>query len=63
MLTDQDLHSDIFVMAIDRAGNTRVEKISAPYPLPWYEKYEDWFILMLVIVAGYFSLKKFAWKK
>ena len=63
VLTDQKLHSDISVKATDRAGNIRVEKIAATYPLPWYEKYEDWFILIAVIVAGYFSLRKFLWKK
>jgi hypothetical protein len=49
VLTDQDLHSNIFVKAIDNAGNVRVVKLSPKNPLAWYANLENWFIIVLVI--------------
>lgn len=39
LLEDQELHSYVFVLAIDRQGNERVIKVYPRYPLPWTERY------------------------
>jgi len=50
VLADQNLRSVIWVKAIDRAGNERVEKLPPQNPLPWYENYDMWAILFVVIL-------------
>ena len=61
MLADQGLRSDIFVKAVDKAGNRRIAKLSSQKPLLWYENYENFGILMLVIMAFIFG--RFLWRK
>jgi len=52
-LRDQKLKSYIFVKAVDKAGNVRIEKILPRNPLRWYENYENWIILILGLVIAY----------
>ena len=49
ILSDQELHSYIYVRAIDNVGNERIAKLSPKNPIPWYANVEDWFIIVLVI--------------
>ena len=60
-LRDQKLRSYIFVKAVDKVGNTRVEQISPRNPLRWYENYENWLIIILGFVMAY-AIKKFLWR-
>jgi len=59
-LRDQKLKSYIFVKAVDKAGNVRIEKILPQNPLRWYENYENWIIIILGLVIAY-AIKKFLW--
>ena len=61
-LRDQKLRSYIFVKAVDKAGNVRIEKILPRNPLRWYENYENWIIIILGLVIAY-AIKKFLWKR
>jgi hypothetical protein len=60
VLTDQELKSNIFVRAIDKAGNERIVKLTPENPIPWYENFEEWFIIISVLIAAliYFFLTK-----
>lgn len=62
ILTDQDLHSYIYVRAVDKAGNERIVRISPPEALPFYANFEFLFILAVVILAIYYNRKKI-WEK
>ncbi len=62
ILQDQELRSYVFVKTVDKAGNTRVEKISPQNPLHWYENYENWLILILGFTVAY-VIKKFLWTR
>ena len=52
-LRDQKLKSYIFVKAIDKAGNVRIEKILPRNPLRWYENSENWIIIIVVAFVLY----------
>lgn len=51
LLSDQRLHHDIYIRAIDRAGNERIEKVEAPAGHLWYLSPIFWGILLIAIVA------------
>src|SRR3989344_1106043 len=61
-LRDQKLKSYIFVKAVDKAGNVRIEKIPPQNPLKWYENYENWIILIVGVLALLLAVKKL-WRK
>ena len=60
LLIDQELQSNIFVKAYDKAGNVRIVKLSPKNPISWYANFENWFITMSVIATAliYFFLSK-----
>jgi len=62
VLQDQELRSYVFVKAVDKAVNTRVEQISPRNPLGWYENYENWLIIILGLAIAY-VVKKLLWRK
>jgi hypothetical protein len=45
LLRDQDLHSYIYVKAVDHAGNAQIAQIPPEHPLPWYTSYEYWLLI------------------
>lgn len=49
LLTDQGLGSNIYVKAVDMAGNERVEMVKARYPTRWYEDWIVYAIILLII--------------
>ncbi len=53
-LVDQELHSFVFVIAVDRQGNERIIKVFPRNPLPWFQVYGKQLgvILVLGIVGG-----------
>jgi len=53
LLKDQKLRSYIYVKAVDRAGNERIVYLNPKYPLKWYEKWENWSIIMLILIFIY----------
>lgn len=61
ILQDQELRSYIFVKAVDKAGNVRIEKISPQNPLSWYENYENWITILIVFSILYLVYR--VWKR
>ncbi len=56
-LKNQELNQDIFVKAVDKAGNERVVKVLALYDKAWYENF--WFyVIMISVVISLFLGKK-----
>lgn len=53
ILEDQALRSSIYVKAIDRAGNERIVTVPPPKPLPWYENYLIWGIIIIGSIVAY----------
>jgi len=63
LLKDQKLRSYIYVKAVDKAGNERIVVVEPRYPLKWYEKWEIWGIIVLLVVLIFYILRKFLWQK
>ena len=51
LLQDQDLHHAITVKAVDKSGNERLARLSAPEGALWYESLIFWGIIGGVLVA------------
>jgi hypothetical protein len=62
LLKDQKLQSYIYVKAVDKAGNERIIIVSPKNPLKWYEKFENWVIIILLAVLVFYILRKILWK-
>ncbi len=62
ILEDQELHSFVFITAIDRQGNERVIKVFPKNDSPWWFRYgNDVLILagiIVIILAGYWYYKR-----
>lgn len=50
LLKDQKLHSYIYVKAVDKAGNERIEMLPPQKPLAWYENELMWVIIILGLI-------------
>ncbi len=50
LLSDQTLSSFVFVRAVDKAGNVRLEKMSPLYPQKFYQSIFFWIIILLLCV-------------
>lgn len=50
VLQDQELHSHIYVLAIDRQGNERVIRVFPRKPLPWFGQYKSDLIIIGVVI-------------
>ncbi|MBU4257208.1 cohesin domain-containing protein [Patescibacteria group bacterium] len=57
LLEDQELRSYIYIKAVDKAGNERIETIFPRNPLKWYENYLIWGIIILGAVITYWMIK------
>lgn len=60
-LTDQNLHSFIYVIAVDRQGNERIIKVFPRKPLSWFELYGVEVViglLLLIIIVGFYSRRR-----
>ena len=62
LLTDQNLESTIYVKAVDKSGNERIEMISPKHPIAFYANLDNWFILVLIITFLWLY-KNLVWKK
>lgn len=51
-LKDQELHSYIYVIAIDRQGNERVIKVFPRVPLVWWQKFPIVFATIVVVMVA-----------
>jgi hypothetical protein len=61
VLSDQELKSIIWVKAVDKAGNERIEKLPPQNPLEWYENYDNWaalFVIKLLLIALYAAARR-----
>lgn len=58
-LKDQGLHKDIWIKAVDKAGNVRVSIIPAKKPLAWYLQGELWVIIVFVLYLWILLRKHF----
>jgi len=47
LLQDQALRSYIYVKAVDRAGNERIETIESQHPVRWHDNWWIWIIIIL----------------
>ena len=63
LLKDQKLQSYIYVKAVDKAGNERIIIVPPRNPLKWYEKFENWVIIILLAVLVFYILRKILWQK
>ncbi len=67
ILKRQELDVDIYIRAVDKAGNIRVEIIDAPNKSPWYKKiniYVIIYIIIAIIILAIISRGiKIKWKK
>jgi len=50
ILKDQNLQSYIYVKAVDNDGNERIAIVKPRYPMKWYEIWENWVILIMVVI-------------
>ncbi|MGB9609038.1 MAG: hypothetical protein ACPL3E_01535 [Minisyncoccia bacterium] len=57
ILKDQKLQSDIYVKAVDKAGNEKIAFIPAKNPIKWYENIENWIIIILGLLIVIFIFK------
>lgn len=57
LLRNQNLNKNIFVKAVDKAGNERIAVLSSQKPLQWYENYFITGIIMLGIVVAHRMIK------
>ena len=53
VLKDQGLRSYIYVKAVDRKGNERIETVEPQHPVRWYENWWIWIIIILIIIVVY----------
>lgn len=58
ILTDQKLKSFIYIKAVDKFGNERIEIIPPKNPQKWYENYIFWIIISILILIIYALIKK-----
>jgi hypothetical protein len=58
LLKDQERRSYVWIKAVDKAGNQRIERIRPQYPLRWYENYENWIIIVLGLIVAYAGYKE-----
>ena len=56
LLSDQKLESYIFIKAVDKSGNKRIETISPRNPIIWYKNPN-----MLIMIIGYLLLIAAIW--
>lgn len=54
LLDDQELTRFIYIKAVDRSGNERIEIVPPRYPRAWYESRLNWSILIISILLAYF---------
>ena len=62
ILKDQELRSYIYVKAVDKAGNERLVEVMPKYPIKWYENYENWFIIIIMLVIITYIIRRFSWR-
>ncbi|MEW5805156.1 MAG: cohesin domain-containing protein [Patescibacteria group bacterium] len=58
LLRDQSLKSEIYVKAVDKAGNERIVKLAPENKISWYQDYSLWFIIILSVSAALYSIDK-----
>ncbi len=56
-IKNQKLDGDIFIKAVDKAGNERVVKVLAFYPKAWYKKYEFYAIIITALIIFWLAYK------
>ncbi len=62
LLQNQNLDKKIFVKAVDKSGNVRIEVFRPPRLRPWYKNYSILIILIVGIAFLYF-IRRILWKK
>ncbi len=61
LLRDQKLTSYIYVKAVDKARNERIEMLPPQKVLPWYRIYQNYLIYGIIAVMAFFSY--LIWRK
>jgi len=62
LLTDQELKSYVYIKAVDKAGNERVEVLSPAVVAKNYENYQNLAIIILGLIISLF-VGRFLWQK
>lgn len=60
ILQDQKMHSNIYVKAIDRAGNERISSLIIVRPSRWYTNLNFWAIILSAIILLILSRRTYA---
>jgi hypothetical protein len=55
-LHDQKMHSYIYVRAIDKNNNARVEMLGPVSPLPWYERSGSYILVSIIVLIIFIGL-------
>jgi len=63
LLQSQKLDKKIFVKAVDKNGNERIEILYPPHWYPWYENYWIFGILIIGALAIFYIVRKILWQK
>ncbi|MBU6447629.1 cohesin domain-containing protein [Patescibacteria group bacterium] len=50
LIKNQKLNSPIYVKAVDKSGNIRIERVAAKNPLPWYENIALYVIIAVIVL-------------
>lgn len=58
VLKDQKLRNYVYIKAIDKAGNERIEFLPPQNPFKWYEDWLWWGIIAVGIIFGYVIRRK-----
>ena len=59
VLSDQNLASNIYIKATDKAGNERFESIPALHPKPWYVRVGGYILVVILALLILYAFKKF----
>ncbi len=63
LLQDQTLQSYVYIKAVDKAGNERVEVINpAVNPSPWYQNYQN-LVIIIISCLIFLLIASYLWKK
>lgn len=52
VVVDQKLQHEIYVKAIDKAGNEKVSVMTAPNAVSWYENYIIWIVILALAISS-----------
>jgi hypothetical protein len=58
VIKDQDLRSYVYIKAVDNEGNKRVAIVEPQNPMQWYELWENWVIILIIVIFSVLFIRK-----